>query len=91
MITTLGVLAAVLTTVSWLPQVRRTLSTRSAGDFSWSYLWVLSAGVGCWAAYGVAREDLSIILANSLTLALLLAIVATKAHTERRARGSAGS
>nr|BFF03244.1 hypothetical protein GCM10020241_49190 [Streptoalloteichus tenebrarius] len=85
-ITALGVLAAVLTTVSWLPQVRRTVSTRSARDFSWAYLLVLSGGVGCWAAYGVARDDLAIILANTLTLAMLLAIVATKVVTERGSR-----
>ena len=77
---TIGMLAAILTTGCWLPQLLRSWRTRSVGDISWVYLLALGTGVFLWAAYGLATGDLPIVLANTVTGAALLALVAMKAR-----------
>jgi MtN3 and saliva related transmembrane protein len=77
-ITTLGLVAALLTTGAWIPQVRKTLATRSAHDFSWAWMVAFGSGVATWAVYGILREDVVIVGANLVTAALLAAIFAVK-------------
>lgn len=77
-ITSLGLLAALLTTGAWIPQVRKTLATRSAHDFSWAWMVAFGSGVATWAVYGILREDVVIVGANLVTAALLVAIAAVK-------------
>ena len=64
-----GNLAAVLTTVSFFPQVVKTWRSRSAGDLSIATLAVFSVGVFLWLIYGLALGSGPIIYANGLTLA----------------------
>ncbi|MFC4532670.1 SemiSWEET family sugar transporter [Sphaerisporangium dianthi] len=78
MTTALGLVAGVLTTASWLPQLRRSWRTRSTDDLAWSYLVMLSAGVGLWLTYGVAVADVAVVAANAVTLAALGALIALK-------------
>ena len=52
-----GLLAAVLTTGSWIPQLVRVWRTRSTDDLSWSYLGTFASGVFLWLVYGLYRED----------------------------------
>ncbi len=73
-----GVLAACLTTFSFLPQAIKTWQSRSAHDFSWPYLCMFGTGVTAWDVYGLLKNDLPIILANTVTLALFMVIIATK-------------
>lgn len=82
--TVIGSISAIGTTFAWLPQVIKTWRTRSAEDFSWSYLALFSAGVTGWTVYGVLKKDGVIIAANVITLALTLVIVWVKMR-ERRA------
>lgn len=71
----IGVLAAVLTTASYFPQLRKSWRTRSAGDLSLLMFSTLSAGVLLWVIYGLLRGDLVIILANAVSLMCLLGII----------------
>lgn len=82
----LGLLAGVLTTVSFLPQVLRTLRTGSAGDLSWGWLLLFGTGVTGWLAYGVARGDVAITATNAVTLALIGLIAGMKAWQQNAAR-----
>ena len=84
-ITVIGALSAIGTTAAWLPQVVQTWRTRSAEDFSWSYLALFSAGVAGWIAYGFLRKDFVVIAANVVTLALVLTVLFVK--TREGARG----
>jgi MtN3 and saliva related transmembrane protein len=84
----LGVLAAIGTTGSWLPQVVRAFRTRSARDFSWGYVVLFGVGVACWLAYGLLRQDPALAGANVVTLVLFLGIVAVKWQSERGGRGT---
>lgn len=73
-----GTLAATLTTLSFVPQVAKTWQTRSAADFSWIWLLSFAAGLALWLAYGVALLLWPIIIANIVTLSLVLTIALIK-------------
>ena len=74
----LGVLAGILTTGCWLPQLVRSWRTRSVGDISWGYLLVLASGVALWVVYGAAQRDLPIVLTNTATGAALVTLAVMK-------------
>lgn len=84
MISLIGSLAAILTTVCWLPQVFKTTRTRQARDFHWLYLAMLGIGIAAWFAYGVLKHDPPIYLANGITLFFVVIIALVKARTENR-------
>ena len=64
----IGYVAGFLTTVSFLPQVVRTVRTRSAKDLSWGMLLLFYFGVILWLIYGIKTDALPIIVANGVTL-----------------------
>jgi MtN3 and saliva related transmembrane protein len=76
--TIIGLAAAVGTTGAWLPQVLQTYRTRKAEDFSWHYLRLFASGVALWLVYGIARRDIAIIVANGVTLLLVLVVAFVK-------------
>jgi MtN3 and saliva related transmembrane protein len=82
MLDLIGYAAAIGTTGAWLPQVVKTIRTRSAEDFSWGYLAAFATGVALWLVYGIGKKELPIILANGVTL-LLVGVVAVVKLRER--------
>lgn len=74
-ITLIGLLAAVLTTSSFLPQVMKTWRLRETKDISlWMFL-IMGTGIFLWMVYGIFRRDLPLILANSISFAFVLVIL----------------
>ncbi|WP_437976922.1 SemiSWEET transporter [Sorangium sp. So ce295] len=69
-VTTLGLVAATLTTISFLPQVLRTLRTRDTRSISVGMYAAFVAGVGLWLVHGVLTQDVPIVVANAITLVL---------------------
>jgi MtN3 and saliva related transmembrane protein len=78
MITALGLVAGVLTTGCWLPQLLRSWRTRSTTDFSWAYLAVLTVGIALWLLYGILTTDAAVIVANGTALAALVTLMLFK-------------
>jgi len=78
-VTALGLIAGTLTTLSFAPQVVRAWRTRSTADLSLAMLIIFLAGILLWLAYGVVKEDLAIIAANSVTAVLIGLILSIKA------------
>jgi MtN3 and saliva related transmembrane protein len=74
----LGMLAAALTSLSYLPQLQKAMPRNSTSDLSLKMLVVLSAGVCLWIVYGVLKDDWVIILANSIGASLSLAVLGFK-------------
>jgi len=74
----LGYFAATLTTLAFVPQVTKIWKSRSAKDISLAMFLVFSLGVFCWLIYGFLIDSKPMILANSVTLALALSILAMK-------------
>ena len=74
----MGYFAGFLTTISFLPQVVKTWKSRSASELSWGMFSVFSVGVMFWLIYGFLIQEPPIIFWNSVTLALVLAILVMK-------------
>lgn len=83
-ITLIGSVAAILTTVCWLPQVIKTTHTRRAEDFHWLYLAMLGIGVAGWFTYGVLKHEAPIYLANGVTVCFVATIAVVKARPRGR-------
>lgn len=74
----LGFIAAACTTASFVPQVVHSWRTRDTRGISLGMYTVFTGGIALWLVYGVVRGDWPIIVANGITLALCLAVVALK-------------
>jgi len=74
----IGYMAGTLTTISFLPQVIRSWKTRSTHDISFLMLSLFGLGMLLWAVYGFHIGSLPIILANVITFALVLVLLAMK-------------
>jgi MtN3 and saliva related transmembrane protein len=78
-----GALAACLTTLSFLPQAWLTFKTRDVRGVSLGMYSVFAIGVTLWLAYGLLLRAWPIVIANAVTLALALAILAMKLRYRR--------
>ncbi len=63
----LGLVAAVLTTSAFLPQVYQTWKTKNVEGLSLAMYTVFFMGVILWLAYGIMINSLPVIAANALT------------------------
>jgi len=77
-VTGLGLVAAFLTTVSFVPQVLRTWATRSTKDISLAMFLAYTTGIALWLVYGIFLRDIPIIASNAVTLVLAATILALK-------------
>ena len=73
-----GYCAAVLTTVSFVPQAWHTFTTRDVRGISLGMYSVFTAGVACWLVYGLLLGAWPIVIANVITLALAGGILVMK-------------
>ena len=78
----IGLLAGILCTVSFLPQVIKVFKTKKTEDLSLVTFSLLSVGVFFWLVYGILIGALPIILANATTLILVLPILIMKIKYE---------
>ena len=74
----IGILAGILCTISFLPQVIKIVKTKQAKDLSIVTFLIFSLGVFLWLIYGFLIGDLPVILANTFTLILSSIIVIMK-------------
>lgn len=78
-----GLLAGLLTTVSFIPQVVKIWRSRSARDISYGMYACFIAGVSLWMYYGIAIGARPIALNNAVVLLLAIVIVLLKLRFER--------
>jgi MtN3 and saliva related transmembrane protein len=71
----IGLLAACLTTLSFVPQALHTLRTRDVSGISLGMYSVFTLGVALWLVYGLILGAMPVIIANLLTLALASSIL----------------
>jgi MtN3 and saliva related transmembrane protein len=74
----IGVLAAILTSLSYIPQVRKAWPRGSTKDLSLHMLAVLTGGLLLWIVYGLAKGDWVIVIANCVGAALAGSVLAFK-------------
>ena len=74
----LGIVAAALTSLSYLPQLWKAIPRHSTSDLSLKMLVALSTGLCLWVVYGFAKDDWVIVIANSIGAMLSLAVLGFK-------------
>lgn len=74
----LGLVAAFFITVANLPQTYKMIRTRSVKDISTMTYALLVVGNAAWLAYGIIRNDLPLIIGNSISTVTCIAILALK-------------
>jgi MtN3 and saliva related transmembrane protein len=76
--TVIGLAAAVCTTTANLPQLKKAWTTGQTDDISLKTLLLFGCGLVLWVTYGILKEDIVIILANGISLAVLAALLFLK-------------
>ncbi len=74
--TLIGMVAALCTTASFVPQVLRILKTGNVEGISVSMYSMLTFGVALWVVYGIILQDLPMFLANLITFLLSSSVLA---------------
>ena len=75
-----GYFAAILTTVAFLPQLIKTLTTKKADDVSLITLIMFIVGVLSWIVYGYKISSIPILVANIITFLLNSMILFSKIY-----------
>ncbi|RYG01741.1 MAG: hypothetical protein EOO02_12095 [Chitinophagaceae bacterium] len=70
-----GLFGAFLSSVTFVPQVYQAWKTRSTGDLSIWMILILIGNVSTWLFYGIVKNDLAIMVANSIILFLSLVLL----------------
>ena len=73
-----GSLAAVLTTIAFLPQLYKTWRTKTADDVSLIMLILFITGLICWIIYGLKINSIPIVVANIITFIFNFSILVLK-------------
>ena len=64
----LGLIAAILTTSAFLPQVYKTWKSKDVSSLSLAMLLLFFVGISLWVVYGIYINSLSLIIANGITI-----------------------
>ena len=72
----IGIIAALLTTFGFVPQIIKMYKSKSSNDVSIGTLIQFSIGTGLWAIYGIYIKDLIIVIANVVSfITIVIAII----------------
>ena len=75
LVSVIGMVAGVCTSVASIPQIVTTIKKKKATDVSPAMFAVLLAGNALWACYGILRADLPIIVTNAVSVLLDLVML----------------
>jgi MtN3 and saliva related transmembrane protein len=75
MISLLGFIAGILTTVSFVPQVHKAWRSKRCDDLSYAMLLTFGLGVALWLIYGLLVHAPPVIVANAVTLVLIFILL----------------
>jgi MtN3 and saliva related transmembrane protein len=71
----IGFIAAAITTSAYMPQAYKIWKTKKAESVSLSMYLVMFLGISLWLIYGIFINKPSLIIANTLTLLIILMIL----------------
>ena len=69
-VTIMGLVAATLTTIAFIPQAIKIIKTKKTDDLSFLTYLMMSIGLTLWLIYGIVINNLPLIVANSITVPL---------------------
>ncbi len=79
----IGLIAAILTTSAYVPQVVKTWKTKLADDLSLTMYIAMFIGIILWLLYGIHLNSIAMILANSITAMLTFLLIVFKLRYKR--------
>tara|TARA_B100001094_G_C18064533_1_gene736769 strand:+ start:715 stop:981 length:267 start_codon:yes stop_codon:yes gene_type:complete len=71
----IGLLAAILTTTAFIPQVYKVIKTKSVKGLSLTTYLIFTTGVMFWLIYGLLKSSISMIIGNGITFLLAFSIL----------------
>lgn len=71
----IGMSAAILTTLAFVPQVLKVIKLKKTDGLSLSTYIIFTLGVALWLVYGFFKNSISMVLGNGITLILSLIIL----------------
>lgn len=71
----IGLTAAFLTTLAYVPQAYKAWKIKSAGSVSLTMYLIMLTGVALWLIYGIYLNSLAMIIANTATIILTIIII----------------
>lgn len=74
----IGYIAAIFTTISFVPQAIHTIKTKDTKGISLPMYVLFTAGVFLWLVYGLYFKMMPVIIANTITLILASVILSFK-------------
>ncbi|MCP3659248.1 MAG: hypothetical protein GY830_02600 [Bacteroidetes bacterium] len=74
----IGILAAICTTIAFIPQVVKVYRSKSAKDISLGMYSIFCIGLTLWIIHGIMIKDKPLIFANIITLLLATSILIMK-------------
>lgn len=83
LITLLGLVAALCTTLSFLPQAVKIIKTKETGSISLLMYILLDCGLFLWLIYGILIKSFPLILANGAAFLLSSTVLILKVVYER--------
>lgn len=89
MVDIIGLVAAILTTLSFLPQTLMVVRSGQTSGISLTMYAMFTTGVAGWLIYGILQASLPIILANAITLlfATIILLLKIRSVVKSRPRG----
>lgn len=84
MIDVLGYISATLTTIAFLPQIIKTVQTKSAKDVSMGMFVLFTIGVFLWIIYGILTRTYPVLIANAVIFCLALAQILLKIKYDKK-------
>jgi len=76
--------AAALTSLSYVPQVRKVMAGQPTDDLSRTTLIALTLGLALWIVYGLMKEDMIVLAANSVGAVLTGFVLLRKMRDEKK-------
>lgn len=74
----IGIVAGIITTASLFPQVAQVVRTKLTRDISLGWAAALTIGMTLWLIYGIAKQDLPLIVANVTAVPLSATVLVYK-------------
>lgn len=74
----LAIIATILVTVSYVPQIVKGYRTKSLRDVSMWFLCIICLGVAVWIAYGFVARDWTFVIANAFIILLSGSLIVMK-------------
>ncbi len=82
----LGLLAALCTTIAFLPQAIKIIRTKDTSSISTAMYSLFTIGTLMWLVYGIFSHNIPVILANAVTFVIATIILFYKLRQKRTAK-----